>query len=71
MLFWGLDLLIVEIGSIVVICLDMWAGIKKTYLMAFPKPNTNKTMENLKGHRDEEIDEHTHEKLTFNKTVVK
>jgi hypothetical protein len=37
MLFWGLDLLFVVIGSILCVCFDMWAGIKKSYLIALEK----------------------------------
>ncbi len=41
MLFWGLDILIVVVASIIVTFLDMWAGIKKSYLMALEKGDTN------------------------------
>lgn len=41
MLFWGLDLLIVVVASIIATFLDMWAGIKKSYLMALEKGDTN------------------------------
>lgn len=41
MLFWGLDLIIVVIASIIVTALDMWTGIKKSYLMALEKGNAN------------------------------
>jgi hypothetical protein len=34
MLYWGLDILIVVVFSIIFTALDMWAGIKKSYLIA-------------------------------------
>ena len=52
MLFWGLDLLIVVIDSIIVTALDMWAGVKKSYLMALDKAPVNETMENLRADED-------------------
>ncbi len=52
MLFSGLDLLLVTIASIIVTCLDMWAGIKTSYLMALEKGDANETMENLRMEED-------------------
>jgi hypothetical protein len=37
MLLWGLDLLFVVIASILCVGFDMWAGIKKSYLLALEK----------------------------------
>jgi hypothetical protein len=34
MLIWALDLLIVEVASVIITGFDMWVGVKKTYLKA-------------------------------------
>jgi hypothetical protein len=41
MLFWGLDILIVVTASVIMTVLDMWAGVKKSYLMALDKGPVN------------------------------
>lgn len=41
MLFSGLDLLFVVVASVIVCVLDMWAGVKKSYLMALDKGDNN------------------------------
>lgn len=41
MLFWGIDLLIVVICSIIMTIFDMWVGIKKSYYMAKVKIEVN------------------------------
>lgn len=66
MLFWGLDLLIVSVASIIVTGFDMWAGVKKSYLMALDKAPVNETMENLRA----EEDEATHQKILANAKVT-
>ena len=48
MLIWGLDLLIVVVLSFIVTIIDMWAGIKRSYLMALEDSSLpNQTQENL------------------------
>jgi len=49
MLLSGLDLLIVVIASVIITAFDMWAGVKKSYLIALDKGANNETMENLRA----------------------
>lgn len=41
MLIWGLDLLLVVVVSIIITIIDIWAGLKKSYLMAQEKNIVN------------------------------
>lgn len=41
MLIWGLDLLLVVLASIIITLIDIWAGLKKSYLLAMEKNLTN------------------------------
>lgn len=48
MLLWGLDLLFVVLASMIITIIDIWAGLRRSYMMAIEKNlASNETLENL------------------------